>query len=80
MRKGEEVFQPLPVQDKPLLRQEFTSSMQLVPSFVLGLGSKPCKAPGGTAEGVWRDEAALEHGPPLSPLGWPSQPHPPVPL
>lgn len=79
MKKQGDVFQPLPAWDKTPPRQEFTSSMQLDPSLVLGLGCKPCKAPGGMAEGVQGDEAAPEHGAPLSPPDWLSQPHPPVP-
>lgn len=72
------MFQPLPAQDMPLPRHDFTSSIQLVPSLVLGLGLKPCKTPGGTAEGMWGDETAPEHKAPLPPPGWLSQPHPPV--
>lgn len=34
------IFQPLPARDKPLPRQEFTSSMKLVPSFGAGTGLK----------------------------------------
>lgn len=62
-----------------LPRQEFTSSMQLVPSSVLGLDSKPCKAPGETVVGVRGGVAALAHRALLSPPDWLSQHHPPVP-
>lgn len=52
-----------------LPRQEVTSSMQQVPSWVLGLDSEPCRSLGGAVVGA----AALAHGAPLSPqAGCPS--------
>lgn len=63
MRKGGMCFSLCLYWTSPLPTQGFTSSMQLVPSLVLGLGSKPCKAPG--AEGGRVGDALA-----LSPRCW----------
>lgn len=56
-----------------LPRQEFTSSMQQVPSWVLGPDSEPCRSPGGAVVAVRGGVAALAHRAPLSPqAGCPS--------
>lgn len=52
MRKGGMCFNLCLYWTSPLPRQGFTSSMELVPSLALGLGSKPCKAPGAKGGGV----------------------------
>lgn len=52
MRKGGMCFNLCLYWTRPLPRQGFTSSMELVPSLALGLGSKPCKVPGAKGGGV----------------------------